>query len=326
MSNTLVSVNAGGGELAVAQKTVEAARTYVRASKAENTLRAYETGWSQWAAWARAHNADVARPAPEAVALFLAAVAAAGAASSTVTSRLAAILHYARAAGSALDAKHPAIAAVLEGVRRTHGTAPRRQAKAVEPDDLRNMVATLPNTLAGVRDRAILMLGFAAAMRRSEVAALDVEDIAIGPQGAEVTIRRSKTDQHGAGATLAIHRGRDPRFCPVAAVEAWIARASIASGPLFRPIVGRGGCVVAARRIDAQSISLIVKRAAARAGLDPAAHSGHSLRAGFCTSAALKGHDLPAIMRQSRHKTTSTAAGYVRVADRWRDNPTADLF
>jgi integrase len=306
--------------------TVDAARRFVEQSQAPNTQRSYATGWRAWSDWAARHGASVLPAEPAAVALWLASLAAAGAKPSTVRSRLAAVAHYCRAGGERLDTKSREIASIMAGIGRASSVAPCRK-KAILTDDLRAMVAALDGlTLAGVRDRAVLMLGFGGALRRSEIVALEVSDLTFSERGLEVHIRRSKTDQMGQGATLAIHAGRDPRFCAVAAVQAWIEQAGIDAGPLFRPIVGRKANAAGARALDDQSIALIVQRAAAGAGLDARAYSGHSMRAGFATAAALAGHDLPQIMRQTRHKTTQAASIYVRPADRWRDNPTSDLF
>jgi site-specific recombinase XerD len=162
------------------------------------------------------------------------------------------------------------------------------------------MVVTLDASLAGVRDRALLLLGFAGAFRRSELVALDVADLSFTARGVEVTIRRSKTDQEGAGRVVAIPLGSQAETCPVRSLRAWLEAAGIEAGSIFRA-VNRWGRV--GGRLADRDVACTVKRAAERAGLDPAAFSGHSLRAGLATSAALAGKSDRAIMATTGHKS-----------------------
>jgi hypothetical protein len=178
------------------------------------------------------------------------------------------------------------------------GVAPTRKVAATS-DKVLAMVAGGARGLAGKRDRALLLLGFALAARRSELVALDVADLEECPDGLRVTIRRSKTDQEAAGAVVAVCRGSIA--CPVAAVMDWLTAADITAGPVFRP-VGRGGRLLP-NRLTPQSVAIIVKAYAARLGFDPGAFSGHSLRSGFLTSAAARGASLFKMMDVSRHKS-----------------------
>ena len=190
--------------------------------------------------------------------------------------------------------------------------------------------------LLGIRDRAILLLGFAGGMRRSEIAALDVEDITDVDDGIDILIRRSKTDQEGAGRTIGIPAGRTPETSPVIAVHRWIRVAGLTSGPLFPVIVPNGRPQtdeeakkkpkkhekgrMGTRRLSAQGIAQIVQRAAKRIGLDPGEFAGHSLRAGFATEAAAQGASERAIMRQTGHRSVEMVRRYIRDGDRYRDN------
>jgi site-specific recombinase XerD len=193
---------------------------------------------------------------------------------------------------------------------------------AATSDKVLAMVAGGRRDLAGKRDRALLLLGFALAARRSELVALDVGDLEECPEGLRVTIRRSKTDQEGAGAVVAVCRGSIT--CPVAAVKDWLTAAGISEGPVFRP-VGKGGRL-RPERLSPQKVALIVKAYAARLGLDADAFSGHSLRSGFLTSAAARGASLFKMMDVSRHKSVDTLRGYVRDADAFRDHAGAGLL
>jgi integrase len=184
------------------------------------------------------------------------------------------------------------------------------------------MAPVATTRLGDLRDRALLLLGFAGAFRRSELVALDREDIEETNDGLRVTIRRGKTDQEGKGAIIAIIRGAVA--CPAAAYKAWIDAAKISTGPVFRPIA-KGERLVQTRLTD-RSVAKIVKAHAARVGLDPAVFSGHSLRSGFLTSAAARGASIFKMMDVSRHKSVDTLRGYVREADLFRDHAGSGLL
>jgi integrase len=214
-----------------------------------------------------------------------------------------------------------AVKATVCGIRRTHGAAKVRKSPAVSAKMLA-MVATAPGSLTGLRDTAILLLGFGGAFRRSELVALDVADIAETETGLLVRIRQSKTDQEAEGETIAISRG--DRACPVKALRAWLDAAGIETGAIFRPINKSG--VVAPSRLSDRTVANIVKAYAERAGLDPAVFSGHSLRAGFLTSAAGNGASIFKMMDVSRHKSVDTLRGYVRDAELFKDHAGAGLL
>lgn len=304
---------------------VAIARAYARDGKASATRRAYATGWAQFEAWAEKTGLCALPAEPQAAALFLAALAADGKKPSTIALRLAAIVARHRDTGHPFDIRHPSISEVMAGIRRAHGVAQDKKTPILSPD-LRAMIESMPDNLPGIRDSAVILIGYGGALRRSELAALDVGDVVSAEQGLIITLRSSKTDQEGHGDLIAIHRGRDPRLCASAALASWLDASGIDSGPLFRPLAGAGGAGVRPERLTEKSMALIVKRAAARIGLDPDDFAAHSLRAGLATSAALAGADLLAIMRQTRHKSVDVARGYVRIADIWRDNVTARVL
>jgi integrase len=210
---------------------------------------------------------------------------------------------------------------ILWRIRRTYGSARVRKAPAVAGKML-GMVATAPDKLAGMRDRALLLVGFGGALRRSELVALDVADIQETETGLLVKIRGSKTDQERAGATIAIARG--DVACPAKALREWLDAAGIEAGPIFRPI-DKGG-TVRASRLTCRSVANIVKAYAERAGFDASLFSGHSLRAGFLTSAAGKGASIFKMMDVSRHKSVDTLRGYVRDAELFKDHAGAGLL
>jgi len=274
---------------------------------APSTRRAYAVDWVDFEGWCRAHRLAALPATPETVGLFLTARAPA-LKLATLKRRLAAIATRHRLNGAHLDRRHPAIRDVLAGIRRWRG-GDGSSKHAFSPGELRALLRAAPMGLRGARDRAILLIGFAGALRRSEIVALDRDALQFSTRGVALTIRRSKTDPLGHGQVIGIPRGRNRRTCPVRALEVWLAAAAIARGPIFRGI-DRHGRVLG--RLSDKGVARVVKRCAAAAGLDPEAVSGHSLRSGFATSAAAAGADLAAVMLQTRHRSTATARRYVQ--------------
>jgi len=212
------------------------------------------------------------------------------------------------------------VKATARGIRRTLGTAKIEKTPATA-ERLLAMAANTGAGLKGLRDRALLLIGFAGALRRSELVALNIEDIEETPDGMKITIRHSKTDQEGAGQTIAIPFGKIA--CPVAALKEWITATGIGSGALFRS-VNRHGKV--GERLTDQSVSDIEKEHAERLRLNPKQFAGHSLRAGFLTSAAARGASIFKMMDVSRHRSVDTLRGYVRDAELFKEHAGAELF
>ena len=247
---------------------------------------------------------------------------------STLSRRLVAIGHAHTAQGHANPTDALLVRATLKGIRRTVGTSVT-QAAALKYGDLLKMVCKLPG-LRGKRDSALLLFGFASAMRRSELVALNVEDLQFCEQGVIANIRRSKTDQDQRGRLVAVPRiksdgnRRKTRFCPVQHLENWLKAAGITSGALFRS-VNRFDHVTASR-LSGQSVSLIVKQRATEAGIDASRLSGHSLRAGFVTAAAQSGAPTTRIRAQTGHTSDSMLQRYIREAELFSNNANADLW
>ena len=302
---------------------IERARDYAAGAKADSTRHAYESDWRDFVGWCDSQGFEPLPATAAVVGLFM-TDRAATLKPSTLGRRLAAISVRHRQAGFHLDTRAPAIRDVLTGIRREKAKAGVVTVKktAAVSDDIRAMVGTLADTPLGVRDRALLLLGFAGAFRRSELVALDAADIAVRKEGLAVTIRRSKTDQEGEGRQVAICFGSDPATCPVRAVKAWLAMVGT-GGPLFRG-VNKGGAI-GAGRMHPSSVALLVKRAAAAAGLDPALYAGHSLRSGFATTAARNGASEAAIMRQTGHRSLTVLRGYIRAGGLFSDTAAAKL-
>lgn len=306
---------------AIVPAEIDAARTFALAEKSPATRKAYRTDFASFAAWCRARGAEPMPATPDAVAAFLAAQATGGAKASTIGRKVAAIRYAHKLAGYEPPTSAEAVRATVRGIRRTIGAAPERKSPATA-ERITKMTAGIPDTLAGKRDRALLLLGFSGAFRRSELVALDVADLIEAEGGLRVQIRHSKTDQEGQGDEIAIPSGGKMRV--VDAVRDWLAAAAIADGPVFRPIA-KGGRVLTEALTD-RSVANIVKHYAKAAGLDPADYAGHSLRAGFLTSAAERRASVFKMMEVSRHKSVDTLRGYVRRADLFRDHAGADFL
>ena len=234
---------------------------------------------------------------------------------STLNRRLAVISVMHQRHGYPSPTVSPAVREVAKGIRRQTGSAQRRVAPTVI-GDIRRMLAHLPDNLLATRDRALLLIGFAGALRRSELVAIDVEDITDRPEGLAATLRRSKTDQEGAGRIVAIPYGTET--CPVTALRTWTEEAGITTGPVFRPIDRHEN--ISATRLSDRAVALVLKRRAAAAGLDPAAYSGHSLRAGFATTAAAHGATERAIANQTGHRSMEVLRRYIRDGALFTDN------
>lgn len=303
---------------------LEAARGYVEAAKAPNTRRAYRTQWRTFAAWCAQFGRESLPAVPATLALFLTARAQADLKVASLGLALSAIRAAHFDAGFADPTANPEVRTVWEGIRRTHGAAPRCAAP-LTADAIRAIVATLSKEeRRGVRDRALVLVGFGGAFRRSELVALDVGDLTVDPaRGVLVRVQRSKTDQLGAGADVALPFGSHADVCPVRALEAWRAASGVEEGALFRS-VDRHGRV--GGRLDGRDVARTLKALAARAGIASALVSGHSLRAGLATTAALAGRSDRAIMLQGRWKSRTMVDRYVRTADAWRENAAAGLL
>jgi site-specific recombinase XerD len=294
---------------------VDATMAYAQNEKAQATRRAYATDWRDFAAWCAQRGATALPAHVGIVAAYLSSLASDGRKASTIGRRAAAIGYHHKLAGHEPPTNQEGVRVVLRGIRRTIGTARAGKAPATH-DILGQMLALCGDNMIGKRDRALLALGFAGAFRRSELCALEVADLVEVPDGLRVVIRHSKTDQEGQGQEIAIPRGY--RLRPVEAVQTWLAAAEISAGPVFRA-VARGGKVSTEPLAD-DSASRVVKRYAARVGLEAASFAGHSLRSGFLTSAAEAGASIWKLAEVSRHKSLDTLRGYVRRVDLFKEH------
>jgi integrase len=328
---------AGSGTL---DRLVETARDYARQAASENTLKAYAKDWAHFARWCRMRGADPLPPSPQLIGLYIADLAAPGGKApsqsasrplsvSSIERRLSGLTWSYAQRGERLDRKDRHIASVLAGIRRKHARPPA-QKEAILPEDLRDMLATLPHDLRGLRDRAMLLIGFAGGLRRSEIVSLDKgkEDtpdsggwVEIMDEGALLTLR-GKTGWR----EVEIARGSSEQTCPVHALTQWLHYAHIDFGPLF-VAVSRNGLKATAERLSDKHVARLIKTSVEAAGLRPeltkaerlALFSGHSLRAGLASSAEV---DERYVQKQLGHASAEMTRRYQRRRDRFRVNLT----
>ena len=308
--------NSPGGDL-LARLLAQAEASF-KAARAGSTLRAYAHDWQQFRLWCE-QNALIARPAsPQTVILYSTDLAKNQLKKwNTLSRRLAAISQLHSQAGFESPTRSWAVKQFLQGLRRELGVAPVRK-KPVLVADLQEILKQIPDSLLGKRDRALLLVGFTGAFRRSELIGLNVEDLEETRDGMVVHIRRSKTDQEGEGRKLGIPPGAEEATCPVRALAEWRTAAGFTSGPLFRS-VNRHGQVLGAR-LSGEGVAMVVKRYVDKLGYDPAQFAGHSLRSGLATSAAAAGKSERAIMNQTGHRSVATLRRYIRDGNLFREN------
>jgi integrase len=279
---------------------------FLKSARAVNTVRAYESDVRQFKAWGGRIPAT-----PRSVAEYVAELSSTRT-YATVVRRVAAISSAHRALGHPTPCLSEVVRSTMKGIRRTM----KRSARQLKPLMSEQVVAAArldDGSLRAARDRALLLLGFAGAFRRSELVAIDVEDCGMRAGHLVVTVRRSKGDQEAKGRDVIVPPGKGD-MCPLRALRQWLRRAGIRDGAVFRRIESCGTGVSNAR-LAAGEVARVVKRRVERLGLDPREYAAHSLRAGFVTTAALKGYQAWQIRRQTGHSRESVVAGYIRPAD-----------
>jgi len=301
---------------------LQQAQVYFANGRSVNTKKAYASDWAQFEAWCAGEGWVSLPAAPETIALYLTAMTMQGRKVNTLTRRLAAIHQAHQAAGFPSPTSTPVVQTVLTGIRRTHGVAVQG-VDALLTEEIVVMVRTLPETLLGTRDRALLLLGFAGAFRRSELVNMNVEDLASRREGLAITLPFGKTDQEGHGRLVGIPYGTHDETCPVLAVRHWLAAAQITDGAVFRGL-NRHGQVISSR-LAGRAVATIIKRAAEAAGFDSTHISGHSLRAGHCTAAALAGVEERVLQQQTGHKSSTMLRRYIRAGSLFLENSAAAL-
>ena len=293
------------------------AEAYARASRSPATKRAYTHDWQHFQTWCSNNQYSSLPATPETVANYLATLADQGRAVATLTRRIAAISQAHQLAGHPSPTRDERVRTVMKGIKRTIGVAQTQKAPATI-EVLRVLIEHIGEGLLGTRNRALLLVGFAGAFRRSELVSLDVGDVVFMPAGMVITLRQSKTDQEKEGVKKAIPLGMFPATCPVRSLQQWMQTANITSGPIFRPLDRHGN--IKQQRLTSQSVALVIKRYAALAKLQVTDFAGHSLRAGFATTAGAARVAERDIMRQTGHQSVQMVRRYIREGELFRDN------
>ncbi len=293
----------------------------VRDRRAPATLRAYRADWQHFASWCARHQVAALPASPASIAAYLVDLADPGDASpgrkvSTLNRRLAAIGEAHQLVGHVSPTSSAQVRDAMKGLRRLVGVA-QDQKRGVSIDDVRAAVAAMGQRAIDDRDRALILVGFAGGFRRSELAALDIDDMIERPAGIEVRLRRSKTDQEQAGRRVEVVYGAYPATCPVRAWRAWRSRAGFESGPAFLAIDRHGR--IGPSRIAPRTVAVVVQRRFGALGLPIDALGGHSLRRGMATTAARAGASERTIMAATGHTATATLRSYIAEADEWTD-------
>jgi site-specific recombinase XerD len=321
------------------EEAADAAAQYRRASRAENTRRAYRAGVARFTEWCAAHGRTALPASPETVAAFLAAEARAERAVNTLRLWHAAIRYMHLLAGCPPPTAAAVVSTTFAGIKRAH-RRPLNKKTALVLDRLRAAIEPIPETLPGLRDRALLLVGFAAALRPSEIARLTLEHLTRHPDGTELFLPWRKNDQDARGTKLWLPQGRTD-LCPVKALDAWLAAAAIADGPLFRriwrlppPRIPRGTrrkpvadrYRVGTNPIDTDSIALIVKNWTGLAGFDAAAFAGHSLRRGAISTGVAQGVHIARLKQFSGHASLKSLEEYVELDELRHNHPLKDVL
>ncbi|MGN7300338.1 site-specific integrase [Ferdinandcohnia sp. SAFN-114] len=297
------------------------AKNHLVNSKSENTKRAYQNDWKQFSNWCEKNGLQELPADPETLVYYITFLGRKFKASS-IKRKMAAISQRHETAGYPSPTKTALVKGVWDGIQRKIGIKEVGK-DALWLEELRQVVQAIPqNKLIGVRNRFMLVIGWAGALRRSELVQLNIEDISITRDGLILHLNRSKTDQKGEGQEIALPYGSNPLTCPVRSYEDWLTTSSISEGPVFRRIDRHGNIM---GRLTPQSVRLIVKDCCEKVGLNPDRYGAHSLRSGFCSTAAKAGKPEHQIMRQTRHKRSDSLQRYIKKANLFEDNAASGI-
>lgn len=322
----------------------EQAKEYASHARSKNTNKSYGSDWRDFEGWC-ADKGLISLPAiSETVSLYLTdratnewtkeiktrgkprTVIFQPLKISSLRRRLTSITQAHLAAGLSFDRSHPAIVEVWKGIQNKNGSA-QTMKKPLLLDDIKEMLDSIPiekegrRHLLGYRDRALLLFGFVGAFRRSELVSLTFQDVDFTKEGIVVNLRRSKTDQAGKGRTVPIPFGSNPLTCPVRTLKDWLEASELIEGAIFRSINRHGQ--IQGQALSSHAVALIIKRNVPEEEQEN--FSGHSLRAGFVTTAAIAGVPEHIIMRQTGHKRSDTIKRYIRFGNMWQENAASKI-
>jgi site-specific recombinase XerD len=311
------------------EELVSSAEQYISDSISESTKTAYGTDWKAFVIWCATKNLSSLPADEQTVILWITYLSKENYAISSISRKLTSISQAHAIAGHVSPTGHPMVRAALKGIRREKGIS-QKQAKPLVLKDLKKVLDNIRPTFMGRRDECLLWLGWSAALRRSEIVAIDREHIEFCEEGLILTIPRSKTDQEGFGEKIGIPYGQCDKFCPVHAVKRWFDLSKIESGPIFFAIGSPDELWIRdcnrQNRLSARSVNNIIKKRVRDAGMSPAGYSGHSLRAGFVTSAAKAKIPEYQIQIHTRHRSSKVLRKYIRDASLFNENSLSVLI
>ena len=279
----------------------------LKSSKAPNTLRAYKADYKNFASFCIKNGFKPMPSEPKIISLYLTFLSKSSK-FSTLKRRLASISVIHRLSGHYIDTKHPMITENLLGIKRIKGSYQKAK-KPILINDLKLIINAIDkdkNEKNKVKNRALILMGFAGGFRRSELVAIHYEDVDFVPEGVKIFVKRSKTDQSGEGMTKGIPYFSNPNYCPVISLKNWIEKSEIKSGKIFD--------------MSDKNVALTIKKYTAIVGLDSNKYSGHSLRSGFATSTAELGAEERSIMAMTGHKTSQMVRRYIQEANLFKNN------
>ena len=314
------------------KKLENLADTFAKASISEATKKAYESDWRDFWSFCRDNDLQYLPADSDTICLYLTSLAESGISVATIVRRCTSITAIHNASGFDSPVKNDKVGRILRGIRNTLGFLPEKS-KALSWSDVTRLAAKCGPLMLGCRNAAILLFGWASALRRSELCSINIGDLEIVDEGAILTLRRSKTDREGKGARIGIPRAQDASVCPVASVERWIARRSksvlSSDEPLFVKIGVNGRNKwwwETGGRLSDRTISSIVKHYAKLSGLNPKLYSAHSLRRGLATEAGSRGVPERIISRHTRHRSIAVLRGYIEDGTIWEENPLPAIY
>ena len=293
----------------------------LQSSKAKNTIRAYKSDFNDFGTFC-AQNGFKSLPSdPKIVSLYLTNLSTKDAKMSTLKRRLVSIGVIHKLKGHYLDTKHPSIIENIMGIKRRKGSV-QKSKKPILINDLKQIINTIDEQkneeIKKIRDRSIILIGFAGGFRRNEIVSLDYDDLDFVPEGLKITLKRSKTDQFGEGTLKGLPYFDSSQYCPVLSLKKWVEKSNIDSGPLFRRF--SKGSKLTENRLTDQTVALLIKKYLDLAGIESKNYSGHSLRSGFATSAAESGAGERSIMAMTGHKSTEMVRRYIKEANLFKNN------
>ena len=293
----------------------------LRNSKADNTIKAYKSDFNDFGLFC-AQNGFKSLPSdPKIVSLYLTQLSTKNVKISTIKRRLVSIGVIHKLKGHYLDTKHPLIVENLMGIKRRKGSIQNGK-KPLLINNLKKIINVIDEQkkekIKILRDRTIILIGFSGGFRRNEIVSLDFDDLDFVEEGLKINIKRSKTDQFGAGSTKGLPYFENSQYCPVVSIKKWIEISKINSGALFRRFTK--GSNLSEKRLTDQTVALLIKEYLGLAGIDSTNYSGHSLRSGFATSAAEAGAEERTIMAMTGHKSTEMVRRYIKNADLFKNN------